>query len=194
SLALPLWLAMAAAMLWLAPGAAFMWTLPLLAASASLVLVPPENSMAVRIASVVALAVTATLWLRNVVDLIRFVVAILGRLPIITPVYVYPAVLLVAAVMIVPPLIAALATPRPVLRPSLLSAVSLVSIAVTGGFAYAAPAYTFDQPLRRQVRGLRESGSEVATWEVGSVEPGLDLAPGAPAGWTRQSSAAPASV
>ena len=33
-----------------------------------------------------------------------------------------------------------------------------------------------------------------AVWEVGSVEPGLDLGPGAPAGWSLQSSAAPASV
>jgi hypothetical protein len=96
--------------------------------------------------------------------------------------------------MIVPPLVAAVARPRPVLRPSLLSAALLLSIAIAGGFAYAAPAYTFDQPLRRQVRALQEAGSEIATWEVGSVEPGLDLAPGAPAGWTRQSSAAPTSV
>lgn len=194
SLALPLWLVMAAAMQWLAPGAAFMWTLPLLAASGSLLLAPADNAIAVRIASVAALAVTATLWLRNSVDLLRFIVAIFGRLPVITPVYVYPAVMFVAGIMIVPPLLAAVATPRPLLRPSLLTAALLLSIAVTGGFAYAAPAYTFDQPLRRQVRALQEAGSEMATWEVGSVEPGLDLAPGTPAGWTRESSAAPASV
>ena len=194
SLALPLWLAMAVAMLWLAPGAAFMWTLPLLTASASLLIAGPDNAIAVRIASVVALAVTATLWLRNVVDLLHFVVAIFGRLPIITPVYVYPAMLLVGGVMMVPPLVAVFATPRPLLRPSLLTALLLVSIAIAAGFAYASPAYTVEQPLRRQARALQESGSDVATWEVGSVEPGLDLAPGAPAGWTRQSSPAPASV
>jgi Peptidase family M28 len=194
SLALPLWLVMAAAMVWLAPGAAFMWTLPLLAASASLLLAPPGNPIAVRIASIVALAVSASLWLHNAVDLLRFVVTIFGWLPVITPVYVYPAVMVVAGVMIVPPLVAAVATPRPLSRPSLLTVALLVSIAVTGGFAYAAPAYTFDQPLRRQVRALQEAGSANATWEVGSVEPGLDLAPDAPGGWTRESSTAPASV
>ena len=194
SLTLPVWVAISAAMLWLAPGAAFMWTLPLLAAAAPLMLVAPENDAAVRVASVVALAVTATLWLRNVVELLRFVVAIFGRLPVITPVYVFPALILLAAIMITPPLVAAVATPRPLRRPSLLSAVLLLTIATAGGFAYAAPAYTFEQPLRRQVRALQEPGNPGATWEVGSVEPGLDLAPGSPAGWTRQSASAPASV
>jgi Peptidase family M28 len=194
SLALPVWLAMSAAMLWLAPGAAFMWTLPLLVASAPLLLVAPENDVAVRIVSIAVLAVTATLWLRNTIELLRFIVAIFGRLPVITPIYVFPAVILLAAIMVAPPLIAAVATPRPLPQPSLLTTMLLLAIAVTGGFAYAAPAYTFEQPLRRQVRALQDAGSPTATWEIGSVEPGLDLAAGAPAGWTRQSAAAKASV
>jgi hypothetical protein len=194
SLALPVWLALSAAMLWLAPGAAFMWTLPLLVVSVALLIVRDAHDTGVRIASVVALAVSATLWLRNAVELLRFVVAIFGRLPVITPVYVYPAVILLAALMVAPPLIAAVATPRPVPRPSLLSALLLLTIAIAGGFAYAAPAYTFDQPLRRQVRALQEANSPTATWEVGSVEPGLDLAPGGPGGWSRQSAAMPAAV
>jgi hypothetical protein len=194
SLTLPIWLVLSALMLWFAPGAAFMWTLPLLVASASLLVAPPADPLAVRIASVVALAVTATLWLRNAIDLSRFVVAIFGRLPIVTPIYVYPALLLIASVMIAPPLVAAAAPARPLPRPSLLSALLLLAIAVAGGFAYAAPAYTYDQPLRRQVRALQEPGGTMATWEVGSVEPGVDLALGAPAGWTRESGATPASV
>lgn len=194
SLALPPWIAISAAMLWLAPGAAFLWTLPLFAASASLLVAPPDNPLAVRIASLVPLAVASTLWLHNVVDLLRFVVAIFGRLPVITPIYTYPALMFVAGLMIVPPLVAALAAPRPLLRPSLFTALLLLSIAVAGGFAYAAPAYTFDQPLRRQVRALQEAGAGSATWEVASVEPGLDLAPGAPGGWTRQTTAAPSSI
>jgi len=194
SLTLPVWLAIAGVVLWLAPGAAFMWTLPLFVASVSLLLAPHADALAVRIASVVALAVTATLWLRNTVELLRFVVALFGRLPVVTPIFVYPAVMFVAAVMIVPPLVAAAAPPRPLGRPSLLSAALLLAVAVAGGFAYAAPAYTFDQPLRRQVRALQEAGTDTATWEVGSVEPGLDLASGGPAGWTRQSTATPTSI
>ena len=194
SLALPLWIALAAAMLWLAPGAAFLWVLPLFAASASLLIAPPDNPLAVRVASLVPLAVSATLWLRNTVDLLRFVVAIFGRLPVVTPVYVYPALIVLAGLMIVPPLVAAIAAPRPLLRPSVLTAVLLIFISVTAGLAYAAPAYTFDQPLRRQVRALQEAGSESATWEVASVEPGLDLAPGAPGAWTRQLTSTPSSI
>ena len=194
SLALPLWIASAAAMLWLAPGAAFLWVLPLFAASASLLIARADNPIAVRVASLVPLAVSATLWLRNTVDLLRFVVAIFGRLPVVTPVYVYPALMLVAGLMIVPPLVATLAAPRPLLRPSLVTALLLLTITVTGGLSYAAQAYTFDQPLRRQVRALQEAGAESATWEVGSVEPGLDLTPGAPGAWTRQTTAAPASI
>ncbi len=194
SLALPIWIGLSALMLWVAPGAAFMWTLPLFVASAALLLAPPANAFAVRIASVVALAVTAALWLQNAIELGRFVVAIFGRLPIVTPIYVFPALLLIVAVMIAPPLVAAAAPTRALPRPSLLSALLLLTIAIAGGFAYAAPAYTYDQPLRRQVRALQEPGSTVATWEIGSVEPGLDLAPGAPAGWTRQSETTPATV
>lgn len=206
SLALPVWLAMSAAMLWLAPGAAFLWTVPLLVASALLLLIQlvrwpglsaPASDPAsppIRIISVLVLGVTGALWLHNVADLLRFAVAMFGRLPIVTPIYVYPAVIVVAAIMVVPPFVAAIATPRPLLRPSLLSAVCLLSIAIAAGFAYAAPAYTYEQPLRRQVRALQEADGQIATWEVGSVEPGLDLGPGAPGGWTRQSGAASTSV
>jgi peptidase M28-like protein len=187
TLALPIWVLLAAAMLWLAPGAAFMWTLPLLIASALLIAVRTLNAVAVRALSVVVLALSGTLWLRNAVELLRFVVAIFGRLPVITPAYVYAAVITATALMIVPPLIAAMVPPRPASRPSLVTAALLAIAAVAGGFAYAAPAYTYDRPLRRQVRALQEPGQDTATWELASVEPGLDLAAGASAGWTLQS-------
>ena len=53
--------------------------------------------------SIVVLAVAATLWLRDTVELFRFLVAVFGRLPIVTPVFVYAALLAAAGVMIVPP-------------------------------------------------------------------------------------------
>ena len=46
------------------------------------------------------------------------------------------------------------------------------------------PRTRYDQPLRRVVRALQEADRPPAQWEVASLEPGLDLAPGAPAGWT----------
>ena len=194
SLVLPLWLALAVAAVWIAPGAAYLWTLPLLVASACLLIVPAGNTAAVRILSIAVLGVAATLWLRNTVDLLRLATAVLGRLPIITPVYVYAVIMAVAGVMIVPPLVAATAGARPLRRPSLVTALCLLWVAIAGGLAVAAPAYTFERPLRRHVRALQEADGKAALWEIGSIEPGLDLGPGAPEGWTLQSTAAAASI
>ena len=194
SLTLPLWVVMAVAALWLAPSAAFLWTLPLLTAGILLLLTPPSSEPALRITSTVVLAVTATLWLRDTAELLRFMVAVFGRLPLVTPVPVYAGVMMAAGVMVAPPFIAAAATTRPLLRPSLVTALCLVSVVIAAGLAYSAPAYTSDQPQRRYVRALQEADGTSAVWEVGSIEPGLDLAIGAPDGWSRQSTAAPASI
>jgi hypothetical protein len=129
------------------------------------------------------LAVAATLWIRDTTDLLNFAVAIFGRLPIVTPVFVYPALVAAAALMVLPPLAATAVAPRPLVRPSIGTTLCLLAIAVTAGVAYAAPAYTYDQPLRRQVRVVQEA-EQPAAWQVASVEPGLDLAEGAPSGWT----------
>jgi hypothetical protein len=137
--------------------------------------------------------VSGTLW-RDTIDLLFFVVALLGRLPLITPVWVYAAVMLAAGAMVMPPLIAAVAATRPLVRPALGTALLLAAVAVTGGFAYAAPAYTYNEPLRRAVRVFVEPDMSTATYEVASQEPGLDLEVGAPGGWYRATDTAPGSV
>jgi Peptidase family M28 len=194
SVTLPVWLALALAMLWLAPAAAYLWTLPLLTGSVLLLLAPVNSRPSLRAASVVVLAVTATLWLQNTLLLLRFMIAVFGRLPLVTPAYVYAALMTAAGFMLAPPFIAAVAGARPLVRPSLMTALALLSVAVAGGFAYAAPAYTYEQPQRRTVRALQEPGAAGAVWEVASLEPGLDLPPGAPAGWSLQSGAAEATI
>ena len=194
SLTLPLWIALSIAGLWLAPAAGYLWTVPLLAAGLLLGIVPPANMAALRAASVVILAVAATLWLRDTVEVSRFIAAVFGRLTILTPIYVYASLVTLAGVMIAPPFIAAATSPQPVLRPSLVTALCLLAVVVTGVLAYRAPGYTAEQPLRRHVRALQEAGATEAIWEVGSLEPGLDLAAGAPGGWTRQTTAMRASV
>ena len=118
------------------------------------------------------LAVAATLWLRDTAEVLRFLVALFGRLPVVTPAYVYAAVMTTAGVMIVPPFVAAAATTNRLLRPSLVTAVCLLFLAVGAGAAYVAPAYTREQPLRRYVRALQDGDGATATWEVASVEPG----------------------
>jgi hypothetical protein len=56
------------------------------------------------------------------------------------------------------------AATKPLLRPSLVSAVLLVAVVATAGFAYAAPAYTFEQPQRRYFRVLTEPGAATSTY------------------------------
>lgn len=194
SLTLPLWLAMTLGLMSLAPAASYLWALPLLTAGIALVVTRATSSGGIRIASLLVLAVAATLWLRETLELARFMVAMFGRLPIITPVYVYAGLLTVAGLMVVPPFVATVAASRPLLRPTLVTTLCLLAVGVAGALAFAAPAYTFREPLRRTVRALQEPGSSTAVWEVASVEPGLDLAPEAPRGWTLSSEPAPASI
>ena len=182
SITLPIWIALAAAMFSLAPGAAYLWVLPLLAAGVLLAFLPLHSIAVVRLASAAVLAVAAALWLQPATSLLYFIVATLGRLPIVSPSFVYAAVLTAAALMIVPPLLAAVTPIRPLLQPAIGTAAGLFAIAVTAGLAYMAPAYTNEEPLRRVARAFQD-GDGAALWEVGSVEPGIDLGDGAPPGW-----------
>jgi len=194
SMTLPVWIVFAGVGAVLGPSAAYLWTLPLLAAGAGLLLIPADNVPAVRAVSVVALAVAGTLWLRGAVDFLGFIVALLGRLPIITPVWAFAAVLLSCAAVVVPPLIASVAALKPLARPPIITAALLVVVVVTAGFAFAAPAYTYDRPQRRSARVLVDAGATTATYEVASQEPGLDLDTAAPGGWSRVSDAPKFSV
>ena len=172
------------AITWLAPAAAYLWTLPLLAAGHRLLLAPTRSDAAVRAASVIVLAASGTLWMRDTIDLLHFLVALLGRMPFVTPVYAYPALIAAAGLMVVPPLFAAVASATPLLRPSLATGLTLAAVAITSIAAWMAPAYTYEQPLRRYARVIQEPGAAHAIWQVGSLEPGLDLGEGAPGGWT----------
>lgn len=183
SLTLPIWIALAAAAFWFVPAASYLWTVPLLAAGVLLLGAPPGRDMAVRGASALVLVITALVWVRDAMELVRFMVAVMGRFSFITPVFVYPGLIAAAGMMVAPPLIAAGAPARPLRRPTILTTLLLAAIAVTAGLAYMAPAYTFERPLRRHARALQEANSAVAIWEVGSVEPGLDLERDAPAGF-----------
>lgn len=194
SLTLPLWVALAGVVAATAPAAGYLWTLPLLLAGVGLLTAPVTNDVTVRVVSVMILGFAGTLWLRDTVDLLRFLVALLGRLPLITPVWVYAAMMLAAGVMVVPPLIAAIAGTRPPVRPALGTALLLAAVAITGGFAYAAPAYTYNEPQRRFARVFVEPDASTATYEVASQEPGLDLETSAPGGWYRATDTAKGSV
>jgi hypothetical protein len=194
SIALPVWVVLAGAGASLVPGAGYMWSLPLLVAGAGILAVPSTNVPALRAISVAVLAVAGTLWLRDTVELLRFLVALLGRMPFVTPFWVYSVLMLGCGAMIVPPFVAAIAATEPLVRPSIVTTALLVVVVVTAGFAYAAPAYTYDQPQRRYMRVLTEPDAATSTYEVGSQEPGLDLDASAPGGWYRATDAPKTSV
>jgi hypothetical protein len=194
SIALPAWIVLAGVTGAFFPSAAYLWTVPLVVAGVLLLAVPGVSVHAVRVVSLVILGVCGTLWLRDISDLLAFLVALFGRLPLITPVWVYAVVLMMAGLMIAPPLIGAISSTRPLVRPSFVTALLLLVVVIATGFAYAAPAYTFAQPQRRSARVLIEPGASTATYEVGAQEPGLDLEVGAPGGWYRATDAPKFSV
>jgi hypothetical protein len=194
SVALPAWIAVALLALWFAPSAAYLWLLPLLAAGVLLAVIPPHADTAIRAASFVVLAVAGTLWVRDTYELLQFVVTVMGRLPVVTPVYVYAALLGAASAMMAPPLVAMLVVTRPLARPWLVTALLLLATVAAAGSAYVAPAYTAGQPLRRAVRALQEPDAATAVWEIGSVEPGLDISLDAPPGWMPATDTAATSV
>ena len=194
SVTLPLWVGLAGALAAMAPSAGYLWTVPLLATAIGLLAVPALNVAAVRAVAVVALAVSGTLWLFDTIDLLRFMVPLFGRLPIITPIYVYAALMLACGAMVVPPFIAAAAAVRPIVRPSLITTALLIAVAVSIGLAYFSPAYTYAQPQRRTARVIVEPDAATATYEVASQEPGLDLEAAAPSDWYRATDAPAASV
>jgi hypothetical protein len=192
SVTLPVWLLATAAAIWSAPSAAYLWTWPLLVAGILFALTPSLKDGPMRVASVVVLAVTGTLWLRESLEVAQFMVTVTGRLPIITPVFLYPALACTAGIVLAPPFIAAVAPSHALVRPSIVTALLLLATAGAAAFAYSAPAYTHERPLRRHARAFQEAAGTAAIWEVASVEPGLDLRESAPAGFTRVDGTPPA--
>ncbi len=192
SVILPAWLLATAAVIWVAPSAAYLWTWPLLTAGVLFLLTPSTKDGLMRAASIIVLGVAGTLWLREFLELTQFMVAVMGRLPMITPVFVYPALACTAGLLIAPPFIAAVSPSHALVRPSIVTALLLLGTAGASMLAYLAPAYTHDRPLRRYARAFQEAAGTVAIWEVASVEPGLDLRESAPAGFIRVDGTPPA--
>ncbi|MDQ3068590.1 MAG: M20/M25/M40 family metallo-hydrolase [Acidobacteriota bacterium] len=187
---LPVWILAAGCAMWFAPGAAHLATVPLLAAGLLLVATPLHSGTAVRIASVIVLAVAATIWLRHTIDLLFYANALLGRLPIVAPLWAFPALLAVAGLFVAPPLVAAAtAGSQGMHRPSIFSAFCLIALAATGLAAYFGDAYSSAHPLRRFARYVQDDGTKTAMWEIGSIEPGLDLDPASGLSWSPDTSA-----
>ena len=191
AIALPFWIALAAAAMWLAPGASYLATVPLLAAGVLLAAMPLRSGWAVRVASAIVLALAAAIWLHNTIDLLHFSNAVFGRFATVTPLWIFPALFALAGIFLVPPFIATVAAGAPGLpRPSIFTGFCVIALAVTGLAAYFGDAYSDRHPLRRYARFVQDDGTKTAMWEIGGNEPGLDVHPTQELSWTPDTGAA----
>jgi hypothetical protein len=180
---LPVWLLLAALVEWRIPAASYLFTVPVLAAA--LVLAWGAS----RTASLVVFGVAALFWLGDTVDVLRFMVPMFGRLPIVTPVFAYAVLMLPAALMLLPPLAAAAATKPGPRRRKLVPLVLAGVLVVSAAWVSFAPAYTSERPLRRDVRYVQDEVSGRSFWEIAGNERMPDPPPGpAPRGWRLENS------
>jgi hypothetical protein len=176
---LPIWCLIVAFFELKAPLASPLWAVSLALAGAALAVVPPARTSWMRAASALVLVVTTLLFLSDGLMLFEFLVAVLGRLPIVTPVWVLPGFIAFVGAMIAPPAAAALIGLVEGRRGhGSMGAVLLAAFAVTLGLAYMAAPYTADRPARRSVVYVHDTLTGQAWWEVAGNEPGLDLAHG----------------
>lgn len=183
---LPVWIAFGAFLLTQAPGASYLIAFPLLAASVSVLI--SRRSTWLRAASALVAVVVVTLWAADLVVLLGFLVPLFGWLPVLTPAWLYPAVIAIGGVMILPPLLGLASGTAAARRLSGGAGVAGAVIAIgLIGRALAAPVYTDDRPARRSVRYLEDEGRHQAWWSVagsdGRIEDGAP--PAAGASWTR---------
>jgi len=181
SAVLPFWIVAGLAAMWFAPGAAHLATVPLLAAGALFLAMPLHSGPAVRVASIIVLAIAASIWVRNAIDLLFYANALFGRLAMVAPVWAFAVIPAIAGLFVIPPFIAAVTAGSTGLgRPPVFTAFCAILLAVTGLAAYFGEAYSDRHPLRRFARYVQDDATKTAMWEIGSNEPGLDvdLSPG----------------
>jgi Peptidase family M28 len=180
---LPVWIALTALAAWHAPSAAYLWTLPLLTAAVFVGIAPDSVPWSALSATIVT-AVAAVLWLPDALDVMPFLLPVFGRLPIVTPIYVLPAVVAAIGIMTLPPLIALLVSTS-LRKPRLATRALIFLVAVLFGASYTAPAYTPERPQWRTAQYISDLQDGRAYWELGSIEPGLDVLMGAggPQNW-----------
>jgi Peptidase family M28 len=180
---LPVWAALAAVLQGAAPTASYMVTLPLLVASVLVsgagVFGAGGSDVRLRAASLIACVAASLLWAAKVATVLTFLVPLFGWLPVVPPVWLYPAVMAIVALMLAAPLLAAVAGRASTrVRPAHVGAGLLLGFALTGVMTYVSPAYTADRPLRRDARYVQDDIGHRAWWDVAGPENALGLTSG----------------
>ncbi|MGH9163327.1 MAG: M28 family peptidase [Vicinamibacteraceae bacterium] len=194
AMTLPVWLALTAVTAWKAPAASHLWSLPLGVAGA-LLLVTHGRALLVRAASLLIAGTAVSLWGTNAVQMAGFLPPMFGRLPLVTPLWAYPALVGLVGLMLAPPLLAiAIGRRRRSTPHGWVGAALLVALVVSGGLAYASEAYTVERPARRLARFVQDGLARRAFWEVAGREPGVDLHGRRGVAWLRVAEAPPTTI
>jgi hypothetical protein len=193
---LPIWTALTVVLQRTAPGASYMTAWPLLAGSGVVILARRSPGL-LRLGSSLVLLVVAPLWISKLAIVIGFLVPLFGWLPAVMPLYVHPALVTVAGLVVAPPLLATLAGLR-VSRvfTRRISIALMVGLAGLIGVQYMSSPYTPDRPMRRSARYVQDDILHQAWWDVSSGEPTASLNGQGPAGadWKAVSNGPPASI
>lgn len=193
--ALPVWIGLTAWLLAAAPAASYLSALPLLVVG-GLVVVSRHDAW-LRLTSACLLVVVLLLWANNIVVLLEFLVPLFGWLPVLTPVWIYPCVIALAGVMVVPPCLGLVAGTTLVRRVSpLLGAAWMTAVIGFGAAALMARPYTADRPARRSARYVQDEVRHQAWWDLAGSDAALSPLDDAPAGavWARTHGPIAASV
>lgn len=201
---LPVWIALAIGLRRYAPSASYLVEWPLIAASIAALTSTSGGAGGARVlslgSSIAAVLAAVSFWLVDSWRLLAFMVPLFGWLPVVTPVWLYAAVIGLAMLMIAPATAAALVrggAPAPPHRHQPRFAWAMCgAAALAGALAWASPAYTEDRPHRRVARFVQDDIAGRAWWEVGGYERGVDLGEGAgrPDRWESASTALPSAT
>ena len=193
---LPLWGTLTAVLDGTAPAAGYLFAWPTMIAGAT-VLVAHRSRFGMRLAATIVLLAANALWTRNTWLLLKFMVPLFGWLNVTTPLWLYPALIAVATLLLVPPVLELFTGAFKVaaIRRG-LGVLALGLTSVFGVLVWVSPAYTTERPERRTVRYVQDNVTKRAWWEVAGTETAIDLgAPGPPgATWSRASDPVPAST
>jgi hypothetical protein len=188
SVVLPIWILLALVTLRWVPAASYLMTVPLAAAGLVLLIAGGRQPSVLRLASLAPVLLALLLWLQTAWSFLHFMVPNLGRQGLLTPIFLYPALVLVLALGIVLPVLAMISGwSARLARPARLTVGLVLALAGTFALAFFSPAYTRERPLLRSAQYVEDATSGTAFYEISANEPWVDVArePAVPQGWER---------
>ena len=143
---------------------------------------PVPRTWPARVGSILVVVITWMLWAPDLLTLLPFAVTLLGRMPIVTPTWAYPAVFFLAGIVLWPPVLAVLVgRMRWRVAHGIAAGTLMFALVVTGVLAWVAPAFTVERPQQRSALFVDDRIRGAAHWELHGNEPGVDIGAGAPA-------------